>query len=150
MFTRQGRRTDPHGHGHSVVLHEAAFPYRHPRYDQRRLRINSSHWCGAWRTREAPRTTHRSAFPIKGHAPTSRGNSPRLRADRNCCDRNHSPLKECLRSSSRAGEWQVLAERRQFAPSVWCTGRRTRQPMCLYRWSTPRADERCHLDQVTM
>src|SRR5437660_965117 len=33
MFTRQGRRTDPHGHSHSVELHEAASPYRHPRYD---------------------------------------------------------------------------------------------------------------------
>jgi hypothetical protein len=34
MFTRQGRRTDPHGHSHSVELHEAASPYRHPRYDR--------------------------------------------------------------------------------------------------------------------
>jgi hypothetical protein len=34
MFTRQGRRTDTHGHSHSVELHEAASPYRHPRYDR--------------------------------------------------------------------------------------------------------------------
>ena len=34
MFTRQGRRTDPHGHSHSVELNEAASPYRHPRYDR--------------------------------------------------------------------------------------------------------------------
>jgi len=34
MFTRQGRRTDPHGNSHSVELHEAASPYRHPRYDR--------------------------------------------------------------------------------------------------------------------
>ena len=32
MFTRQGRRTHPHGHSHSVELYEAASPYRHPRY----------------------------------------------------------------------------------------------------------------------
>src|SRR5690242_8403916 len=34
MFTRQGRLADPYGPSHSVVLHEAASPLRHPRYDR--------------------------------------------------------------------------------------------------------------------
>jgi hypothetical protein len=32
MFRRQGRRTNPDGLSQSVELHEAASPYRHPRY----------------------------------------------------------------------------------------------------------------------
>src|SRR5580765_5261654 len=32
MFRRQGRRTNPDGLSQSVESHEAASPYRHPRY----------------------------------------------------------------------------------------------------------------------
>src|SRR6516225_11108208 len=45
MFTRQSRRTDLDGHSHSVELHEAASPYRHPRYDRPSAKEKLIHWC---------------------------------------------------------------------------------------------------------
>src|SRR5262252_3123174 len=90
MFTRQGRRTDPHGHSHSVELHEAASPYRHPRYD----------WPSA-KEKLIPLVPSATSGPQPAGWCSCKGSIP---VDCEACDRALTPGQRCQGHVYRRGE----------------------------------------------